>query len=399
MKLSEIATFVEDKVSSNSISLADYVTTDSLLPNKEGKALATNLPPVICSLTHFRKGDVLVANIRPYLKKVWLADKEGGCSSDVLVFRVKEGNKSSFLYAIMLQDRFFDYAMKGAKGSKMPRGDKDQIMRYELPTFSPQEQENIGNLVISITNKLWLNRSINHNLEAMAKQLYDYWFMQFDFPDENGKPYKSSGGAMVYNENLKRNIPEGWNDGIFADIANITMGQSPDGSSYNETGKGEIFYQGSTDFGIRFPSVRMYTTSPTRYAKQGDILMSVRAPVGAVNIANSDCCIGRGLSAINSMIGSITYIYYVVHYLKVRFDNLNTAGTTFGSITKDELFNLPVVVPSNDVIERFEVICKPIFNKQMEIGFEIESLDKQRNELLPLLMNGQASLNYDLSHD
>ena len=238
---------------------------------------------------------------------------------------------------------------------------------------------------------------LNHNLEAMAKQLYDYWFVQFDFPDENGKPYKSSGGAMVYNENLKRNIPEGWNDGIFADIANITMGQSPDGSSYNETGEGEIFYQGSTDFGIRFPSVRMYTTSPTRYAKQGDILMSVRAPVGAVNIANSDCCIGRGLSAINSMIGSITYIYYVVHYLKVRFDNLNTAGTTFGSITKDELFNLPVVVPSNDMIERFEVICKPIFNKQMEIGFEIESLDKQRNELLPLLMNGQASLNYDLS--
>ena len=399
MKLSEIATFVEDKISSNSISLADYVTTDSLLPNKEGKALATNLPPVICSLTHFRKGDVLVANIRPYLKKVWLADKEGGCSPDVLVFRVKEGNKSSFLYAVMLQDRFFDYAMKGAKGSKMPRGDKDQIMRYDLPTFSPQEQENIGNLVISITNKLWLNRSINHNLEAIAKQLYDYWFVQFDFPDENGKPYKSSGGTMVYNENLKRNIPEGWNDGIFADIANITMGQSPDGSSYNETGEGEIFYQGSTDFGIRFPSVRMYTTSPTRYAKQGDILMSVRAPVGAVNIANSDCCIGRGLSAINSMIGSITYIYYVVHYLKVRFDNLNAAGTTFGSITKDELFNLPVVVPSNDMIERFEVICKPIFNKQMEIGFEIESLDKQRNELLPLLMNGQASLNYDLSHD
>ena len=230
----------------------------------------------------------------------------------------------------------------------------------------------------------------------MAKQLYDYWFVQFDFPNEDGKPYKSSGGAMAYNENLKRNIPEGWNDGIFADIANITMGQSPNGSSYNKTGEGEIFYQGSTDFGIHFPSVRMYTTSPTRSAKQGDILMSVRAPVGAVNIANADCCIGRGLSAINSKIGSITHIYHVVHYLKVRFDSLNTAGTTFGSITKDELFNLPVVVPPNDVIERFEAICKPIFDKQMEIGLEIESLVKQRDELLPLLMNGQASLNYDL---
>lgn len=119
---------------------------------------------------------------------------------------------------------------------------------------------------------------LNHYLEAMAKQLYDYWFVQFDFPDENGKPYKSSGGKMV------------WNDGCFSDIANITMGQSPDGSSYNEEGNGVIFYQGSTDFGIRFPSVRMYTTAPTRFAKCGDILMSGRAPIGAVNIANADCC-------------------------------------------------------------------------------------------------------------
>lgn len=171
MKLSEIATFVEDKISSNSISLADYVTTEALLPNKEGRAIATNLPPVVCSLTHYREDDVLVANIRPYLKKVWLADKEGGCSSDVLVFRAKGRNKSSFLYSVLLQDRFFDHAMRGAKGSKMPRGDKKQMMRYELPTFSPQEQENIGNLVINITDKLRLNRSINHNLPILDRSL------------------------------------------------------------------------------------------------------------------------------------------------------------------------------------------------------------------------------------
>ena len=399
MKLSEIAILVEDKISSNSISLGDYVTTDSLLPNKEGKTIATNLPPVACSLTHYQKGDVLVANIRPYLKKVWLADKEGGCSSDVLVFRVREGYKNSFLYAVLLQDHFFDYATRGAKGSKMPRGNKEQIMRYELPVFSPQEQENIGNIVISITEKLRLNRAINHNLEAMAKQLYDYWFVQFDFPNENGRPYKSSGSAMAWNDDLKREIPEGWNSGVFSDVANITMGQSPDGSSYNEDGEGTIFYQGSTDFGMRFPSVRMYTSSPSRFANRGDILMSVRAPVGAVNIANADCCIGRGLSAINAKIGSITYIYYVVHYLRIRFDSLNTSGTTFGSITKDELLNLPVVVPSDDVIERFETVCEPIFDKQMEIGLVIEQLTTLRDSLLPLLMNGQVSLNYDLSHD
>ena len=123
----------------------------------------------------------------------------------------------------------------------------------------------------------------------MAKQLYDYWFVQFDFPNEDGKPYKSSGGTMVWNEKLKREIPQGWSNGVLSDVANITMGQSPDGSSYNEDGEGIIFYQGSTDFGLRFPDIRQYTTSPSRYANKGDILMSVRAPVGALNIANY-CC-------------------------------------------------------------------------------------------------------------
>ncbi len=164
MKLSEIATYVEDKISSNDISLNEYVTTDSLLPNKEGRTTAINLPPVICSLTHYQEGDVLVANIRPYLRKIWFADKDGGCSSDVLAFRAKENCNSFFLYALLLQDGFFNYIMKGAKGSKIPRGDKQQIMRYKLPGFSPKEQENIGNLVINITNKLRLNRSLNHNL-------------------------------------------------------------------------------------------------------------------------------------------------------------------------------------------------------------------------------------------
>ena len=117
---------------------------------------------------------------------------------------------------------------------------------------------------------------------------------------------------------------------------------------------------------------------------------------GAVNIANTDCCIGRGLSAINSKIGSMTYIYFVIHYLKVRFDSLNSAGTTFGSITKDDLYGLPIVVPSSDVIKMYESISKPIFDKQMNIGQEIENLTKRRDELLPLLMNGQVSVNYHL---
>ena len=401
MKLSEIATFVEDKISSNSISLADYVTTDSLLPNKEGKALATNLPPVICSLTHFRKGDVLVANIRPYLKKVWLADKEGGCSSDVLVFRVKEGNKSSFLYAIMLQDGFFDYAMKGTKGSKMPRGDKDQIMRYELPTFSPQEQENLGNLVISITNKLWLNRSINHNLEAIAKQLYDYWFVQFDFPNTEGKPYKSSGGKMVWNEKLKREIPEEWHCGNLFEIATFTNGlacqkfRPKDGEVPLPVIKIREMHDGiSSDTEEVSPnipeSVKVYN---------GDVLFSWSASLEVMLWA----C---GLGGLNQHIFKVTsandfpksfYYFQLLNYVDVFKKMAEARKTTMGHITQDHLQQSTIAIPDNkDIVDKFEKRISPIFAQMVKLQEEIQQLSKQRDELLPLLMNGQASLNYDL---
>ena len=273
--------------------------------------------------------------------------------------------------------------------------DKIKDCTVWIPELS--EQKRIGKLLCSIDRKIELNRAINQNLEAMAKQLYDYWFVQFDFPNGEGKPYKSSGGKMVWNEKLKREIPQGWNNGMLIDIANITMGQSPDGSSYNEVGEGMLFYQGSTDFGMRYPSVRQYTTAPSRYAKRGDILMSVRAPVGSINIANNDCCIGRGLSAINSKLGSTTHLYYILNDLRIAFEQRNAAGTTFGSITKEDLYSLPIIIPSHEVIRAFDKICSPMFDRQMILGEEIDNLIKPRDGLLPRLMNGQVSVNSDLS--
>ena len=268
----------------------------------------------------------------------------------------------------------------------------DSINDIQIWAPNIDEQHCLVKILSDIDQKIALNTRMNAELEAIAKQLYDYWFVQFDFPDENGKPYKSSGGKMVYNETLKRDIPEGWEDCTLSDIANITMGQSPSGSSYNEDCKGTIFYQGSTDFGIRFPSIRMYTTEPSRFASKGDILMSVRAPVGDTNIANTDCCIGRGLSALNSKIGSTTHLYYILGDLKAKFEMLNAVGTTFGSITKDELYSLPVVKPQNKIIEKYETLCKPMFDKQMNIGYEIEHLTHLRDSLLPMLMNGQITI-------
>lgn len=301
-----------------------------------------------------------------------------------------------YLNAFLHSDYIKKYFELNATGSGMRYTLSTETLN-NIPILAPslEMQEFIGNIFSDIDRKICLNRQINDNLEAMAKQLYDYWFVQFDFPNEDGKPYKSSGGTMVWNEKLKREIPQGWSNGVLSDVANITMGQSPDGSSYNEDGEGIIFYQGSTDFGLRFPDIRQYTTSPSRYANKGDILMSVRAPVGALNIANNDCCIGRGLSALSSKIGSMTHLYYLMNDFRLKFEGMNSAGTTFGSITKDELFSLPVIIPTKSVISEFEQVCEPIFDKQMIIGEEINGLTKQRDELLPLLMNGQASVNSD----
>ena len=283
----------------------------------------------------------------------------------------------------------------------------------KLPISLPDSETfiSIVNLYKSINAKIELNNRINSELESMAKTLYDYWFVQFNFPyspplegcpqdgvgtstplSVTGKPYKTSGGKMVWNEELKREIPEGWQSGCLSDIANITMGQSPPGESYNEEGNGMIFYQGCTDFGNRFPTIRKFTTSPTRFAKQGDILLSVRAPVGTLNISKEDCCIGRGLACMNSKNDSITYLFGVMVNLKQIFDRRNVSGTTFGSITKDDLFSLPVIIPNEKTVRAFQNLVFPAFEKQNKIELENIELSSLRDWLLPMLMNGQLSV-------
>ena len=257
-----------------------------------------------------------------------------------------------------------------------------------LPSI--ERQNKVASIATSINSKLEINNRISAELEAMAKMLYDYWFVQFDFPDENGKPYRASGGEMVWNDELKREIPKGWIVGPLSNIADIVMGQSPSGDSYNENQEGIIFYQGCTDFGIRFPVPRMYTTAPTRFAKKNDILLSVRAPVGSLNFTMEDCCIGRGLSALRSKLGSQLHLFYTLLQLKQFFDVANSNGTTFGSITKDMLYNLQVVIPPKAIVDSFETICSSGEKKIITAETESRELTRLRDWLLPMLMNGQA---------
>ncbi|MBY7854859.1 restriction endonuclease subunit S [Vibrio fluvialis] len=291
---------------------------------------------------------------------------------------------------------FTSYIKRITTGSLVPHISLKQIRDFPVKLPPIEEQKAAAAVLLAIDKKIELNNRINAELEAMAKTLYDYWFVQFDFPDDSpqgqGKPYKTSGGKMAYNPTLKREIPEGWSDKTLSQIANITMGQSPEGSSYNDEGVGTIFYQGSTDFGWLFPTTRQYTTAPSRMAKKGDILLSVRAPVGDMNIANTDCCIGRGLSALNSKTASDGFLFYVMKYFKQIFDRRNSEGTTFGSITKNDLHSLTLAYPTSDLLKKYDEIVTNYNKMIFERSLENRELIALRDWLLPMLMNGQVTV-------
>lgn len=178
---------------------------------------------------------------------------------------------------------------------------------------------------------------------------------------------------------------------MLSDIAQITMGQSPSGSSYNESGDGEVFYQGRAEFGAFFPRRRQFTTEPKRMAQEGDTLMSVRAPVGDLNIANENCCIGRGLAAIHSE-DNRSFVHYLVRAQGRILDTYNGDGTVFGSINGKALKELPVFLPGNDVIFHLESQLKPIDALIRRNDDERQALEQMRDTLLPRLMSGEIDV-------
>ncbi len=248
-----------------------------------------------------------------------------------------------------------------------------------------KEQKQISGLLGNFDRKIENLRIQNDTLEAIAQTLFKHWFVDFEFPNEDGKPYKSSGGEMMRSE--LREIPTSWRIGKLEDEFDILMGQSPDGSSYNEDEEGLAFFQGRTDFGFRFPQVRIFTTQPKRIANKFDTLVSVRAPVGDINVAFERCCIGRGLSAVSGKYKS--YCLYKLKSYKKYFDVFETEGTVFGSLNKQNFNDLQSIIPSEKIIENFDSIVAPLDRKIFVNEQQIRTLTKTRDVLLPKLMSGQ----------
>ena len=237
---------------------------------------------------------------------------------------------------------------------------KRMIENLDIDLPSREIQDSIAQVLDSIQYKITLNNRLNDYLEQLVDGKFQELF-----------------GGLNFNATL-------------SDVAEITMGQSPAGSSYNEEGAGIIFYQGRGEFGWRFPKRRLYTTEPKRLACEGDVLMSVRAPVGDLNVAFENCCIGRGLAAIHSETPS--FALYLMRFLKPQLEAYNGEGTVFGSINGKALKSLEVALPSHNEVMQFESFAAPIDALIRSNENETRKLNNLRNYLLPKLMSGEIDV-------
>ena len=254
----------------------------------------------------------------------------------------------------------------GGDGTAVPivnKGDFETIVA-EIPSLL--EQKAIASVLSSLDDKIDLLHRQNKTLEAMAETLFRQWFVE--------------------------EAKEDWEEGVLSDEFDFTMGQSPPGDSYNEEGIGIALFQGNADFGFRFPTNRVYTTDPKRFAEKYDTLVSVRAPVGAQNMAKAECCIGRGVATFHYKYNNsfYTYTYFKLKSLMNEIKQYNETGTVFGSISKSDFQNLGIMIPPKDEVIKFQEIAKPIDDKIIKNSVQICTLEKLRDTLLPKLMSGKV---------
>ncbi len=270
-----------------------------------------------------------------------------------------------FVYYSMLElGKVLNFHSKTS--TAVPIVNKSSFSQYEIDCPKLNTQKRIGAILSSIDKKIEENNQINNNLEQQAQAIYQQMFID--------------------NASLE------WTEGTLSDIADITMGQSPSGSSYNEDGNGTIFFQGRAEFSFRFPTVRLFTTEPKRMACANDTLMSVRAPVGDLNVAYTDCCIGRGLAAIHSKDNHQSFVLYTMFSLKKQLNVFNGEGTVFGSINRNSLNEMPILIPSSEKLDEFEALTSPM-NAAIRNNYdEICRLEQLRDSLLPKLMSGELDV-------
>lgn len=393
-KLSDICELINQKININvaiNNNLCNkYISTENMLPNKQGITVTSNIPSG-GSVTLYRKDDTLVSNIRPYFKKIWLAKNDGCCSNDVLVFRAKNNYSSDYIYYTLANDTFFNYAMKTSKGTKMPRGDKKSIMDYDITLLDTDTQVKVTAILKRIDTKIDLNNKINNNLEQQAQALFKKWFI--DNPD---------------------NVD--WSAGTFRELIQSTL----NGDWGKETPTGNNTEKVYCIRGADIPEVKAGNKGkmPTRYIlpknlankklEAGDIVVEISG--GSPTQSTGRCtAITQSLldrydssmvctnfcKAIKPKNGYSLFIYYYWQYLYEKgvffsYENGTTGikNLDFTGFIETE----SIIVPPFDKVQVFDDYCKSIFSQIFANGKQSEQLASLRDTFLPKLMSGELDV-------
>jgi type I restriction enzyme S subunit len=346
-----------DYVNNRTTSSMNYISTENMLPNKGGISESTIIPPG--TTTEYKIGDILISNIRPYFQKIWCADRCGGCSADVLCIRAKENTDSKYLYYLLSQQAFFDYVMSGAKGCKMPRGDKKQIMQWPVNIPAIDVQKKVVAILSSLDNKIRLNRRINDNLEEQAKALFKSWFVDSD-----------------------RNE---WVHYELGDITLITAGGDRP-SKYTNKKTIECYvpiYSNGID------NEGLYGYTDVAKIHEESITISARGTIGYVCLRLEPYVpIVRLISIIpNKKELSAKYLY-----LWALTQNITGTGTTQQQLTVPIFRKTPISIPSDTKLKQFNSIADPLFSQIESNKKENIKLSTLRDTLLPKLMSGELSV-------
>lgn len=393
-RLKDIAKYKNERIETNQLTTVNYISTENLLPNKQGKQPANNLPSSK-TVKKYTSSDILISNIRPYFKKIWQANSLGGHSNDVLnITSINEKISNDYLYYYLSQDKFFQYMTQTSKGTKMPRGDKEAIMEYEIKIPKNIVHQNfISSLGKSLDNKIEINKKIIANLEELSQTLFKRWFLDFEFPDEDDTPYKSSGGEMVDSE--LGEIPSDWKVGVLSDMTEIIMGQSPKSDTYNNNKVGLPLLNGASDFKNRNIKPTKYTSDPKKIGHNLDYVFGVRATIGLVTELDGEYAIGRGAGLSKNNEENREFIYEILNQAFTYFERIGS-GSVYINISSKDLKQYKLIIPSKQVLMKYHYQLEPVFSELHNRKEQITSLTNLRDTLLPKLMSGEIEIPDDI---
>ena len=374
-----------DYVTSRTTNIENYISTENMLPNKGGVCTPSNVPSG--AAVEYKVGDILISNIRPYFQKIWQANCNGACSADVLCIRANDKTDSKYLYYLLSQQRFFDYVMAGAKGCKMPRGDKKQILQWQISLPSLEEQRRIAGILGAIDDKIENNRRINTNLELQAQALFEEWIS------------KSKTSKGVFDDIIQTTLAGDWGQettqGNYTHEVFCIRGADIPTLQNGDKGKMPIRYILEKNYKTKQLRandlvIEISGGSPTQ--STGRICMITQSLLDRLgkDVVCTNFC--RAITPKNGYAIYI-YLYWQMLYSKNTMFSYENGTTGIKNLNIADLISKePIEIPAQEDVEKLNIVLQPIFDQIYANGLQNETLATLRDTLLPKLMNGEIKL-------